>query len=64
MTYLHEGLTSEAQHISTSNGSSTRADLSLSAELIPNTEPYCRVVRCFVIELVTGHAKLKLELID
>jgi hypothetical protein len=56
MTYLHGGHISEAQHVSTSNGSSS------GAELTPNMDPYFRVVLCFDIKLVTRSSKLKLEL--
>jgi hypothetical protein len=34
----------------------------LSAELIPNMDPYCRVVLYFDTELVTRSSKLKLKL--
>jgi hypothetical protein len=54
MIYLHEGHISQAQRVSTHNGSSS------GAELIPNMDPYCRVVLCFDIELVTRSSKLKL----
>jgi hypothetical protein len=33
------------------------------SELIPNMDPYCRVVLCLDLELVTGSSKLKLKLI-
>jgi hypothetical protein len=58
MTYLHEGLVFEAQHVSTSKGSSS------GAEYIPNMNPYCRASLYFHIEHVTRYAQLKLELID
>jgi hypothetical protein len=58
MTYLHEGRISEAQHVSTPNGSSSGADSSLSAELVRNMYPYCRVVLCFYIQLITRSSKL------
>jgi hypothetical protein len=53
MSYLHEGRISESEHVSTPSGSS------LVAKLIPHMDPYCRVVLCFDIELVTKSSELK-----
>jgi hypothetical protein len=54
MVYFHDGCISEAQHVSTPNGSLSGAELTL------NMDPYCKVVLSFDIELVTRSSKLKL----
>jgi hypothetical protein len=57
MAYLHEGRISEAQHVSIPNESSS------GVEFISDMDPYCAVVLCFDIELVTRSSKLNLKLI-
>jgi hypothetical protein len=53
MTYLHEARISEAQYVSTHNGSLAVAGSSC-AQLTPNMDPYYRVIHCFDIELLKG----------
>jgi hypothetical protein len=47
MTYLHEGRISEAQHVSTPNGSSS------GVELMFNMDPYFKVVLSLILNLST-----------